>query len=236
MPKSLVRRGLRLSLSSLCLSMLLPAVVARAQYIMEFGETYSAPMSNFISGTVLNNLSMINTAPGQEGAPPLRAASAPQTARSARELAQRFPAAYHVKMAQLYTDSFAIYRKLEAKFGWPSDDMAGALAAFVVGNYMVYANTNVPDEHFVAVANQFRSHRGIAAAFRALKPHDLRAMYEQSAMVGTFMALTELAQGQTAQPAEVQARVRESARANLQQVLRIDPARLRVSAKGLTVL
>lgn len=230
MPTSLFR------LTGLCLTLLLAAAPVRAQYIMEFAQTYNAPMSNFISATVVNNLGMINAAPAEKAAVPLRAASAPQTARSARELAQRFPAQYHARMEQLYTESFGVYRKLEAKFGWQSDDMAGALAAFVVGNYMVFAGTNVADDHFVAVAGQFRRNPGIASAFKNLKPQDLRAMYEQSAMVGTFMALTALAKEQKAQPPDVQARVRDSARANLQQVLGLDPARLRVGPQGLSVL
>jgi hypothetical protein len=217
-----------LLLASLCAA--LHSQPARAQYIMEFAQTYNAPMSNFISGTVMNNLGMINAASSGNG---LRAPSSPQIARSARELAQPFPQAQRAKLEQLFTQSYDIYRKIESKFGWQPDDMAGAFAAFVVGNYMVYADVNVEDAHYVAVAAQFRGNPAMEEAFAKLKPQDLRAMYEQSAMVGAFMALTYLSKAQHPQPPDVQARVREAARANLQQVLGLEPGRLQIGPQGL---
>lgn len=204
-----------------------PAV---AQYIMEFAQTYNAPMSNFISGTVVNNLGMINAA---SSANAMRAPSAPQVSRSARELAQHFPQGQRPRLEQLFMQSFDIYRKIESKFGWQPDDMAGAFAAFVVGNYMAYADVNVEDEHYVAVAAQFRRNPAMTASFGKLTPQELRAMYEQSAMVGAFMALTQLSRKQHPQPPDVQARVREAARANLQQVLGIEPGRLQIGPQGL---
>ena len=189
--------------------MLLSAAPARAQYIMEFAQTYNAPMSNFISATVVNNLGMINA-----GSPPkaVRASHKPQIARSAQDLARHVPEDQRARLEQIFTQSYDIYRKIEAKFGWQQDDLAGAFAAFVVGNYMVYADANVADEHYVAVAAQFRNNAGMAKAFEKLKPHELRAMYEQSAMVGAFMALTYLSKAQHPQPPEVRAKVRATAR------------------------
>lgn len=236
MPMTITAPARRWRLAAACMALLLP-LAAQAQYIMEFAQTYHAPMSNFITGTVMNNQAMIAAAdPGQRApasAAPVRARAAPQTARNARLLAQRFPSEHRAKLEQLFGESYALYRKLEAKFGWQEDDLAGALTAFVIGNYMVFAATDVPDDHVVAVASQLRANPGMAATFRKVGTEDLRTMYEQSAMVGTFMVLTELSRAKQPQPPEVQARVRDAARANLQQVLGVDPARLRIGAGGM---
>jgi len=213
---------------------------ARAQYIMEFAQTYNAPMSNFISISAMNNTAM-NTAAqdGKGGQAPagasmgLRASSQPQLARNARTLALHVPEAQRPAMEKVYLRSFDVYRALEAKFSWQNDDLAGALAAFVVGNYMVMAQTDVRDEDFVAVADQLRRNRGMAAAFKSLSTNDVRAMYEQSAMVGAFMALAELSRKQQPLGAQEHANMIASARANLQQVLRSDPARLRIGPQGM---
>ena len=213
-----------------CLTALVSAQPARAQYIMEFAQTYNAPMSNFISGTVVNNLGMINASSPVQAT---RASATPQVSRSAQKLAQLFPQDQRVKMEQIFAQSYDIYRKIEAKFGWQPDDLAGAFAAFVVGNYMVYTDANVADEHYAAVAAQFRGNAGMAQVFGKLSAHDMRAMYEQSAMMGAFMALTYLSKAQQPQPPEVQARLREAARANLRQVLGMDPGLLQIGPHGL---
>lgn len=226
-------------LAAACAALLLP-LAAQAQYVMEFWETYAAPTSNFINLSALNNTAMINAAtpkgsraskPGQ----PLLAAENAQVAHNAHTLAQRMPAARRKEMEKIYADSFDIYRKLEAKFGWQAGDVAGALAAFVVGNYMAYSLANVPDDHFVAVARQFRGNADIAKAFGRLKPQELRTMYEQVAMVGTFMALTQMSTRQQVHPPEQLANVRAAAAANLKQVLGVDPARLQLGPDGMRI-
>ncbi len=238
-------RRLAAHASALAMAVLLcNANTASAQgYVMEFGQTYNAPMSNFISNSALNNLSMINaTVPDAKSkktpqaaqhldAP--RANAAAQLQRNATELAQRFPSAQRDPMAQAYLQSFDVYRKLEAKFGWSPNDVAGALAAFVVGNYMVLNGSDVPDAEFAAVADQLRRDPKINTTFSGQPSQTLRTMYEQSAMVGTFMALAQMSQKTTPQPPAQQANLRDSARANLKQVLGTDPERLQISAQGM---
>ncbi|MQA42385.1 DUF6683 family protein [Rugamonas aquatica] len=219
-------------------ALLLTAWPAQAQWLGQDYATYGVPMSNFIQLATIHNLNMIDAAtPGdKKSAPasapaPLRAEAPPAVQRNAQELAQRFPAAQRAPMAQAYQDSMEVYQKIEAKMGWSRNDVGGAIAAFVVGNYMAMRDTEVADEEFAAVARQMRNHPRLAGSFKQQSAASLRNLYEQSAMVGTFMALAQKSLQQTPQPTQ-QANLRAAARENLKLVLGADPERLRISARG----
>lgn len=162
-------------------------------------------------------------------------AAEPQIQRNARELAQRFPAEHRLRMQQLYVQSFEAYRELEVRLGLRRDDLPSALATFVIGNYMVYAGVEVPDEQFAVVAEQFRRDPALLRNLGSQGAQQQRAAFEQSAMVGVFMAMAQMSQKHQPQPAAQRAHMRDSAQANLQQVLGVDPARLTVGAQGLTI-
>jgi hypothetical protein len=126
-----------------------------------------------------------------------------------------------------------VYGQLSKKLGIPQRDMAGSLAAFIVGNYIVMNQTDVPDDVFKAVGSQLRSQEGLREINKRVKAAQLRTLYEQSAMVGTFMALTWKSHQASPQPPAVWDNVRDSARANLQAVLRTDPSTLRLDKNGM---
>ncbi|OEZ97476.1 DUF6683 family protein [Duganella sp. HH101] len=217
-------------------ALLMAAWPAQAQWLGQDYASYGVPMSNFIQLATIHNLNMIDAAtPGDKksaAAPaPLRAEAPPAVQRNAQELAQRFPAAQRAPMAQAYQDSMEVYQKIEAKMGWSRNDVGGALAAFVVGNYMAMRDTEVADEDFAAVARQMRNHPRLAGSFRQQSAASLRNLYEQSAMVGTFMALAQKSLQQTPQPTQ-QANLRAAARENLKLVLGADPERLHIGARG----
>lgn len=159
----------------------------------------------------------------------------PQVQHNARELAQRFPAEHRLRMQQIYVQSFEAYRDLENRLGWKRDDLPSALATFVIGNYMVYANVEVPDEQFAVVAAQLRQTPALLSTLSSQSPQQQRSAFEQSAMVGVFMAMAQMSQKQQPQPAEQRAHLRDSAQANLRQVLGVDPARLKLGKAGLQI-
>lgn len=159
----------------------------------------------------------------------------PQVQHNARELAQRFPAEHRLRMQQAYVQSFDAYRELEDRLGLKRDDLPSALATFVIGNYMVYAGVDVPDEQFAIVAEQLRQTPALLRAVGSQSPQQQRSAFEQNAMVGVFMAMAQMSQKQQPQPAEQRAHLRDSAQANLQQVLGVDPARLRLGKEGLHI-
>lgn len=228
-PRPLRRAWTAGLLTAACLA----SAPAGAQYIMEFAQTYNAPMSNFISNSFLNQEAMINaTRPGaprtHKQQPPL---GAPQVERNAAELAQAAPAAQRAKLEKIYVQLMPGYHQLERKLGWPADDVAGAMAALLAGNYMAMTGTELSDESVSAAGHQLRASESVQNLLNQLSPSDRRRLYEQCAMLGTFMALANKTAQQ--QPAQVVANLRQSARENLRVVVGNAVDTLRFTADGL---
>lgn len=208
--------------------------LASAQYVMEFAQTYNAPASNFISSTFLNQQVLINaTKPGapQAAARQQFTLASPQVERNAAELAQAAPAAQRAKLEKVYVQLMPGYHQLEQKLGWPADDVAGAMAALLAGNYMAMTGTELSDASVTAAGNQLRSSAGVQNLLTQLSAADRRRLYEQCAMLGTFMALANKTSQQ--QPANVVANLRQSARENLRVVLGDAADTLRFTASGM---
>lgn len=223
----------RLRQAMLCTA-LLAASAAQAQGYVGLGLDYSmttAPMINFANIAVMNNNAMNTGARSRSKAARLDAPPAVQ--RNARELARVFPASSQAAMTQAFQQSMDIFQQIAAKMGWQRDDLDGAMAAFIVGNYMVFANRDVPDEEFAAVAEQLRQGGGTRRLAEKQSAETIRNLYEKSAMVGAFMALAYKSQQQKAQPEQVAANLRDSARANLKLVLGTDPERLQIDERGV---
>ncbi|MCS0583098.1 hypothetical protein NX784_16025 [Massilia pinisoli] len=166
---------------------------------------------------------------------PLKAPARSAVEKNARELAARFPVAQRPHMEQAFRRCMDIYAQLEKKLGLPERDMAGSLAAFLVGNYMVLNDVDVSDNAFRTVARQLRDQASMQASLRRGDAAQLRNLYEQTAMMGTFMALAHKSQQQTPQSPDAAAHIRDTARANLEEVLRMNPARLSISDTGFSV-
>lgn len=166
---------------------------------------------------------------------PLKAPAHSAVGTNARALAAHFPIAQRPQMEQTFRRCMDVYAQLEKKLGLPERDMAGSLAAFLVGNYMVLNDVDVSDNAFRTVARQLRDQASMQASLRRVDAAQLRNLYEQTAMMGTFMALAHKSEQQSPQPPEAAARIRATARANLEAVLRMAPARLSISDTGLSV-
>jgi hypothetical protein len=78
-------------------------------------------------------------------------------------------------------------RQLEAKLGIPADDVAGAVAAFIAGNYMAYRASKCPDQPYRRLVDADAPRSRIQSRLRGGQPADKRRLYEQMAMGGTFM-------------------------------------------------
>lgn len=211
----------------------LAAPVASAQYVMEFAQTYNAPVSNFITSTFLNQQALIEaTRPGASQASPAAFPLAPpQAERSAAELAKAAPAAQRMKLEKIYLQLMPAYHQLEKKLGWPVDDVAGAMAALLAGNHMAMTGTELSDESVTAAGDQLRASASVQKLLNQLSPADRRRLYEQCAMLGMFMALANKTSQQ--QPANVVANLRNSARGNLRVVIGDAADTLRFTARGL---
>jgi hypothetical protein len=166
-------------------------------------------------------------------APPVLPKSRPAIQANAHKLAQHFPADKRAEMEKMYVQSMDIYLKVEKKMGWTPRDMAGGLAAFLVGNYMVLKNTEVSDEEFNAVARQMRAQNKLQEVNTRNEADKVRDVFEQSAMIGAFMALAYKSHQQQPQPPAVYENMRNAARENLQLVLKGDPATLMIDKNGM---
>lgn len=227
----------------LALAIACAVTAASAQYTMEFAQTYNAPASNFISNTFLNQQALITATQPQAGARPEAARAgiagqarqptlaSPQVARSAAELAQAAPAPQRARLEKVYGELMLGYHQLERKLGWPVDDLAGAMAALLAGNYMAMTGTVLSDASVSAAGHQLRASASVQALMARLSPVERRRLYEQCAMLGTFMALANSTRQQ--QSAEAAAGLRASARANLHAVLGDAAEGLRFTDRGI---
>jgi hypothetical protein len=162
------------------------------------------------------------------------APASPQTSANARQLAQAMPTAQREQMAKVYLQSFDTWRQLERKLGLPANDVAGAVAAFIAGNYMAYRNVEVPDATYHRLVAQMRGALADSRGFARASPSDKRMLYEQMAMVGTFMAVARMSFQQKPNPAAEQ-NFRESAAANLEAALKVPADQVRITDNGLTL-
>jgi len=161
-----------------------------------------------------------------------RATGKAQVQRNAEALAARLPGDYQTQMKDVYAQSFDVFTQVEQKLKLQREDVANGLAAFIVGNYMVANDVEVPDEDFARVVPQVRSGLLSSDRFQSLSSEQRRQLYEQTAMVGTFMVIARMA-FQKNPNAKAEASFRETARANLAAVLDRPADQLRVDSEGL---
>lgn len=165
---------------------------------------------------------------------PLVAAGPAQLRQSATELAQRFPAQHRAAMTKAYEESFVFWRKLETQLGLTPDDVAAGVAAFIAGNYAAFMQRQVDDEHFKSLVLQMQGLLARNPAFMQSSPAAKRAMFEQLAMVGTFMAVYREHLNQKPSPGE-EVNFRNAAKANLEAALGLAVERMQIGPQGLVV-
>ena len=165
---------------------------------------------------------------------PLIANGPPQVHQSAAELAQRFPAAHRTAMTKAFEESFAFWQKLETQLGLTPNDVGAATAAFIAGNYAAFMQQQVPDEDFKALVAQMQGLLARNPAFTQSSPAARRAMFEQLAMVGTFMAVYR-EQLKSKPNAGEEVNFRNAAKANLEAGLGLAVERIQVGRQGLVV-
>jgi len=182
---------------------------------------------------MLGKPAAVGVAPAMpQAAAPVIANGAPQIRQSATELAQRFPAQHRAAMTKAFEESFAFWQKLETQLGLAPNDVGAATAAFIAGNYAAFMQQQVPDDNFKALVAQMQGtlarNPGISQASPAMK----RQMYEQLAMVGTFMAVYREQLKQKPNPAE-EVNFRNAAKANLEAGLGLAVERIQIGPQGL---
>lgn len=222
------------------------ACAAMAQMFNPGYGSYGAPMSSFLATSALIQQSAANTvaasarSSAKGRAVPAKTATgtsvfAPTSPPLApKALAAGYPAAVRADAEKFFQQALEGYHKIESQFGLARYDMAGATAAFIAGNYSAYRQEPFPDAYFQPLVRQMRGALTSTPALSQAKASERQEMYEQLAILGTYMALTQQALARSPDPA-LQQRTKDAARTYLQQFLKEDPERLRITASGLEI-
>jgi len=213
-----------------------------AQWMGADYAAWGAPASSFgsasfLNATILNGGSAKGKKSGTHSAAPLPHLQAPGqglSAQSLQQLSTRFPPERRARAEKAFKDAFATYSKLESKLDLPRQDLGVAMAAFIAGNYMALHDKAVPDDHFRHLAHQMRRALSSNAALKRASAGERRALYEQFATIGTFMAIAQL-EFQRQPNLQAQEKFQETARQQLEQLLNTPADRVRITRTGLSL-
>lgn len=188
-----------------------------------------------IFGTsVAQSLGRANGGAAKRVAPqPLSFAAVPGLS-PARSLASSYPPGQRAQVEGLFKELLAGYHKIEARFDIPRNDVGGAVAAFLAGSYMAYHDVDFPDQNFLPLVNQMRQVLANNGAFARTSDAEKQELYEQMAILGTYMALTRDALKQRPD-AQVARKLRRAAEGYLEQLLKADADRVRLTDRGLVL-
>lgn len=149
-------------------------------------------------------------------------------------LAAGYPPAGRAQAASTFATLLRSYGDIERRFGIEPGDLGGAAAAFVAGCYMAMHGVDFPDRHFATLVAQMRRVMASQPGFASVPARELREAYEQLAIIGMFMATTQM--GLKSRPDEAVAKSsRDAARGYLQQFLKGDVDRLTLGDDGLAL-
>ena len=217
------------------LPLLLACLPLRAAFYVPAPEMLS--MSSFINTQYLNNTMLMDkyAKPTEAtGKDPLLV-SRNGGSEIPRKLAATYPAQIRQDAERLFSQLLDKYGELEKALGVPHGDLSGAVAAFITGAYMAYHDVQVPDAQFKTLVGQVRGMLGANPKFERFSELEKREFYDQMAIIGTYLAVAQLAQSQ--QPdARVAENMRKAAAGYLKQFLGVEPSRIRIDAAGLSII
>jgi hypothetical protein len=147
--------------------------------------------------------------------------------------ATRFAPDARAKMKTTYLQSFDMFRNLQRKLGLPDNDVANGVSAYIAGNYMVLHGIEIDDPVFLKLVSQVRQGLLQNRGFQQIPAAQKLKLYEQTAMVGMFMALAQLSLKTTSQQPEALGNLRDSAKANLEMILGERASSLRIDGDGM---
>jgi hypothetical protein len=151
-----------------------------------------------------------------------------------KRLAATYPEATRKRAEQVFQDLLAGYGQIEQQFGIPRRDLAGAVAAFIAGSVMAYQDIDFPDPDFPPLVNQMRQVLSSNVDVATASPAERQEMYEQLAILGTFMATTRMAL-QSQPNADMTLKLRQTAKGYLEQFLKVDADKVRITSQGLVI-
>jgi hypothetical protein len=164
----------------------------------------------------------------------LPVASASRNAAMPAKMAATYPPAARPEAERVFRELLTKYPALMQQLGVKPNDLASSVATFVAGSWMAYRNTDLPDENFKPLVNQMRQIIGTNPEFAKASDAEKQEMHDQMAILGTFMATTQMALKETPN-AQVAANMKQAAKGYLEQFLKTDAERVQITAQGLVL-
>jgi hypothetical protein len=112
--------------------------------------------------------------------------------------------------------------------------MGAAVALFLAGSWMAYRDRDMPEEYLPTLATQMRGLIGSNDQFNGASPQVRREVYEQMAILGTFLTLTRMGLKRTPNPSAA-ANMRTAGKRYLEDFLKTDADRVQITAQGLVL-
>lgn len=156
------------------------------------------------------------------------------TRANLQSIAKHYPRPNKQEAENLLSDLLTGYGKIEGKFSIPHYDVAGAVAAFLAGSYMAYHNVDFPDQHFPPLVRQMRQVLSTSPDFARASTAQKQEMYEHLAILGMFMATTQMALKERPDP-QLEASMRQAAKGYLEHFLQTDASRVQITRSGLVI-
>lgn len=153
---------------------------------------------------------------------------------AAHKLAAAYPEDSRPGVERTFQELLDSYAEIEQRFGITRHDFAGAAASFLAASYMVYHGVDFPDEKFKPLVAQMQQVIGSTPEFAKASDAEKQEAYEQMAILGMFMAATQMALQQQPNP-QIAANLKQAGKGYLEQFLKTDADRVRITDKGLVI-
>jgi hypothetical protein len=148
------------------------------------------------------------------------------------QLAQSYPAERRAELVTFFGQTLDQYHLLEQELGVRRNDLAGALATFVAGNYIAYRDEPFPDQYFRPLVEQMRTQLLTVSGMQKVSNASKQAMYEHLAIIGTYMALVH--EGLAQKPDAIMQASVKAAAAKYLSVLGINPDSMALGSEGFS--
>ncbi|QLE54665.1 DUF6683 family protein [Nostoc sp. TCL26-01] len=158
----------------------------------------------------------------------------PNGATMPKKLAQSAPEAQRQTVEKVFSQLLARYPKLEEQFNIPANDLAGAMAAFVILNYETYQGTQLNSSQVEVVVKQMRTAISTSPQFQTATAVQKRELYEQMAILGMYVGGLNLALKQTPNP-QIAIRLKTASKGYLETLLQTSVDRISIKKNGLEI-
>lgn len=149
-------------------------------------------------------------------------------------MAALLPPASRAEARRVYQDMLDRHPQLMKQLGVRSDDVACGVATFLAGSYMAYRDIDFPDRQFKPLYEQMRGMIAANPKFAEANMTARREMFEQMVIIGTFLALNHDALKQRPDP-RAAAEMKVAAKGYLENFMKLDADRLRLTDQGMTL-